>query len=102
MCLIVLFLLLQPDLGQTLLIGFSWAIAIFVSGINLFLFISISVTGVILLLLVTFYLPKFEYIKNRLISFFDTQTGTHNFQSDKAIESIKSGGFFGKGIGEGI
>ncbi len=100
-CLIVLFLLLQPDLGQTLLIGFSWAITIFVSGINLFLFISISVTGVILLLFATFYLPKFEYIKKRLISFFDTQTGTHNFQSDKAIESIKSGGFFGKGIGEG-
>ena len=28
--------------------------------------------------------------------------GTHNFQSDKAIESITSGGFFGKGIGEGL
>tara|TARA_Y100000768_G_C23469954_1_gene447682 strand:- start:117 stop:551 length:435 start_codon:yes stop_codon:yes gene_type:complete len=27
--------------------------------------------------------------------------GTHNFQSDKALEAIKSGGFFGKGIGEG-
>ena len=25
----------------------------------------------------------------------------HNFQSDKAIEAISSGGFFGKGIGEG-
>ena len=46
-------------------------------------------------------MPKFNYIKNRLISFFDTETGTHNFQSDKAIDSIISGGFFGKGIGEG-
>jgi len=100
-CLIVLFLLLQPDLGQTLLIAFSWAITIFVSGINLFFFISISVIGIILLLFIAFYFPKFEYIKNRLISFFDNQTGTHNFQSDKAIESITSGGFFGKGIGEG-
>ncbi len=27
--------------------------------------------------------------------------GTHNFQSDKALEAIISGGFFGKGIGEG-
>ena len=34
-------------------------------------------------------------------SFFDRETGTHNFQSDKAIESITSGAFFGKGIGEG-
>jgi len=36
-----------------------------------------------------------------LLSFFDAETGTHNFQSDKALESITSGGFFGKGIGEG-
>ena len=48
-----------------------------------------------------FFIPKFEYIKNRLLSFFDSQGGPHNFQSDKAIESIVSGGFFGKGIGEG-
>ena len=48
-----------------------------------------------------FFIPKFEYIKNRILSFFDTEGGTHNFQSDKAIESIVSGGFFGKGIGEG-
>ena len=47
------------------------------------------------------FIPKFIYIKNRIISFFDTDTGTHNFQSDKAIESIVSGGFFGKGMGEG-
>ena len=48
-----------------------------------------------------FFVPKFEYIKNRILSFFDLENGSHNFQSDKAIESISSGGFFGKGIGEG-
>ena len=48
-----------------------------------------------------FFVQKFEYIKNRLISFFDSESGTYNFQSDKALESITSGGFFGKGIGEG-
>ena len=48
-----------------------------------------------------FFVEKFEYIKNRLTSFFDSEKGTHNFQSDKAIDSITSGGFFGKGIGEG-
>ena len=49
----------------------------------------------------TIYIPKLYYIKSRLLSFFDSEDGTHNFQSDKAIESISSGGFFGKGIGEG-
>ena len=99
--LIVLLLVLQPDLGQTLLIGFSWLILIFISGINLFLLISMSIVGIISLLYIVFYVPKFEYIKNRLLSFFDTETGTHNFQSNKALDSITSGGFFGKGIGEG-
>ena len=94
-------LIIQPDLGQTLLIGFSWIILIFISGINLIFLFSISMTGLISLLYAAFYFPKFEYIKNRLLSFLDNESGTHNFQSDKAIDSITSGGFFGKGIGEG-
>ncbi len=100
--LIISFLLvMQPDLGQTLLIFFSWLILIFTSGINvIFLMLLFSILTIIFLYLV-FFVSKFEYIKNRLISFFDNETGTHNFQSDKAIESITSGGFFGKGIGEG-
>ena len=53
------------------------------------------------ILYLIFFVEKFEYIKNRLTSFFDSEKGTHNFQSDKAIDSITSGGFFGKGIGEG-
>ena len=99
--LIISLLIVQPDLGQTLLIGFSWAILILISGINLLFLFLILLAGIILLLYVAFYIPKFEYIKNRLMSFFNSETGTHNFQSDKAIESITSGGFFGKGIGEG-
>ena len=99
--LIVTLLIIQPDLGQTLLIGFSWAILILISGINLpFLVLTLG-TGIVSILYAAFHIPKFEYIKNRLISFFDSESGTHNFQSDKAIESITSGGFFGKGIGEG-
>tara|TARA_Y100000389_G_scaffold59275_1_gene55320 strand:- start:104 stop:1225 length:1122 start_codon:yes stop_codon:yes gene_type:complete len=99
--LIISLLVIQPDLGQTLLIGFTWTILILVSGINLLFLISIIIVGLLLLLYVTFYVQRFEYIKNRLLSFFDRESGTHNFQSDKAIESITSGGFFGKGIGEG-
>ena len=47
------------------------------------------------------FVPKFAYIKNRILSFFNSETGTHNAQSEKAIDSISSGGYFGKGIGEG-
>ncbi len=99
--LISFLLIIQPDLGQTLLIAFSWLTLIFVSGINLILLSSITISVLTSLLYATFNISKFEYIKNRLLSFFNSETGTHNFQSDKAIDSIISGGFFGKGIGEG-
>ncbi|MDB4033955.1 FtsW/RodA/SpoVE family cell cycle protein [Candidatus Pelagibacter sp.] len=96
-----LLLIMQPDIGQTLLVFLSWAILVFVSGINL-LFILIFISfAIITLLYVVFFIPKFIYIKSRILSFFNPDTGTHNFQSDKAIEAISSGGFFGKGIGEG-
>ncbi|MDB4140742.1 FtsW/RodA/SpoVE family cell cycle protein [Candidatus Pelagibacter sp.] len=96
-----LLLIMQPDIGQTLLVFLSWAIIVFVSGINL-LFILIFISFAILTLLyVVFFIPKFIYIKGRILSFFNPDAGTHNFQSDKAIEAISSGGFFGKGIGEG-
>ena len=96
-----LLLIMQPDIGQTLLVFLSWAILVFVSGINL-LFILIFISFAILTLLyVVFFIPKFIYIKSRILSFFNPDGGTHNFQSDKAIEAISSGGFFGKGIGEG-
>ena len=98
---ISLLLIMQPDIGQTLLVVFSWAILIFTSGINIFFLFGFSIFAFSLLAYLIIYVPKFDYIQGRISSFFNRDTGTHNFQSDKAIESITSGGFFGKGIGEG-
>ena len=98
---ISLLLVMQPDIGQTLLIVFSWAVLIFTSGINIFILFGLSIFAFISLAYLIMYVPKFDYIQSRIFSFFNRDTGTHNFQSDKAIESITSGGYFGKGIGEG-
>jgi cell division protein FtsW len=98
---IALFLIMQPDIGQTFLIIFSWAVLIFTSGVNIFLLFGLSTIAIISLAYLIMYVPKFDYIQGRIFSFFNRDTGTHNFQSDKAIDSITSGGFFGKGIGEG-
>jgi cell division protein FtsW len=98
---IALLLAAQPDIGQTLLVFFSWSVLIFISGINvIFLMISSLILFIALYFLINF-VPKFVYIKSRLLSFFNTETGTHNAQSEKAMDSITSGGYFGKGIGEG-
>ena len=98
---IALLLSAQPDIGQTLLVFFSWLLLIFISGINIILLIISCLILFITLYFSINYIPKFLYIKNRILSFFNTETGTHNAQSEKAIDSITSGGYFGKGIGEG-
>ena len=97
---IVLFLISQPDLGQTILIVLTWFSLIFVSGINLLFFFTFFALTFSILIYLVIYVPKFEYIKNRLVSFIDPDTG-NNYQSERASEAISNGGFFGQGIGEG-
>jgi cell division protein FtsW len=98
---IIFLLITQPDIGQTLLILVCWSIIIFISGVSLLVFFTFFGILFFSLMYMIMFISKFEYIKNRIISFFNPAEGTHNFQSDKAIDSIVSGGFFGKGIGEG-
>jgi len=98
---IALLLSLQPDIGQTILVFFSWSVLIFTSGVSIFLLFFLFSSIILIFFYLIFFVSKFTYIKNRLISFIDSETGTYNFQSDRALESITSGGFFGKGIGEG-
>ena len=69
---IAILLAAQPDIGQTLLIFFIWSLLIFISGINIvFLAVSSSVLFIILFFSIMLF-PKFEYIKNRISSFFNT------------------------------
>ena len=98
---ITFLLIIQPDVGQTLLTFLAWLSLIFVSGINLIIFFIFFVFLFFLLLVIIYFFPnKFGYIFARLQSFFDPASG-NNYQSEKASEAIISGGFFGKGIGEG-
>jgi cell division protein FtsW len=96
-----LLLMMQPDIGQTLLIFLSWAVLVFISGISLPVILIFFSFSLLSLIYMVFFISKFVYIKNRILSFFNPSDGTHNFQSDKAIDAISSGGYFGKGIGEG-
>ncbi len=97
---VAVLLITQPDLGQTLLILSTWLSLIFVSGVNLvffFLFFIFIGSGIFYII---FFIPKFFYIKSRILSFFDPSSG-NNYQSEKASEAIVNGGFFGQGMGEG-
>ena len=98
---VILLLIIQPDIGQSLLIFLTWLSLIFVSGINLIIFFIFFILVLMSLIALIFLFPnKFGYILFRLESFFDPSSG-NNYQSEKASEAIINGGFFGKGIGEG-
>ena len=100
--LIVTLLIDQPDLGQSILLIGTWVSTIFIAGVSLlylFIFSFIFFASISSLL---FFLPeKFEYIINRLITFFDPGQGD-KFQSSSALDAIKLGGLTGQGMGEGI
>jgi cell division protein FtsW len=99
---VIILLIDQPDLGQSILIICSWISTVFISGVSLIymlIFFSIFLFSISSLL---FFLPeKFGYIINRLITFFDPSQGD-KFQSTSALEAIKLGGLTGQGMGEGI
>ena len=90
----------QPDLGQSILLIFSWTATVFISGISLFYIIGffsiflISISSLLLLMP-----EKFGYIINRLVSFIDPSKGD-KFQSTSALDAIKLGGLKGQGMGE--
>jgi len=100
--LITIFLVNQPDLGQTFLLTLTWIAMIFVSGFNMIL---LSVLGLLFIstiaLLIFFFPEKFGYVFLRIKTFLDPRAGD-NFQSQKALEAIKQGGLTGQGMGEGI
>jgi len=99
---IVVLLINQPDLGQTLLLTAVWITMIFVSGFNMIL---LSILGLLFISifasLILFFPEKFGYIFLRIKTFIDPKTGD-NFQSQKALDAIKQGGLTGQGMGEGI
>ncbi len=98
---VILLLVNQPDMGQSLLIFLTWLSLVFISGVNLIVFFIFFIIAILLLVGIIFFFPnKFGYIFIRLKSFFDPNSG-NTYQSDKASEAIINGGFFGRGIGEG-
>ena len=100
-CIIIL-LVNQPDLGQSILIIGSWIAVVFLSGVSLIYVIIFIAIFLLLFSSLLYFLPeRFGYIINRLISFFDPSQGD-KFQSSSALDAIKLGGLTGQGMGEGI
>ena len=99
---VIILLIDQPDLGQSILLIGSWIATVFISGVSLYYIIIFFSVFLLSFSSLLFFLPeKFGYIINRLISFFDPSQGD-KFQSSSALDAIKLGGLTGQGMGEGI
>jgi cell division protein FtsW len=87
-------LILQPDFGQTILLGAALAAMLFLAGAPLQLFLAGGVVSGAGLVAAYHVVPHF---KARIGAFIHG-----NYQVDQALEAIQSGGILGRGPGEGV
>jgi cell division protein FtsW len=94
---VVALLLIQPDVGQTLLVSVMWAAQFFVAGLPLvwvFFLIVLAICGAI----GAYFM--FDHVQRRVDSFMNPE-GADTYQIEKAMQAFRDGGLFGRGPGEG-
>ncbi len=94
-------LILQPDFGQTMLISCVWASLFFMAGLHWFWVCGIGGVGAAGVYSAYQMLP---HVRERIDRFLEPGNGpgtSDTFQVDIATESFLSGGWLGKGPGEG-
>ncbi len=90
-------LVLQPDFGQTVLVSLVWCGLFFVAGLHWFWVLGLGGAGAFGILIAYQLVP---HVRARIERFMDKGSGD-TFQIDTALESFSSGGWLGKGPGEG-
>lgn len=96
---VCLLIILQPDLGTALIIMAMGMSQIFISGINLFYFLSFAIFGGISSLLLIF---TSDYRKNRLLTFLQHIKDPlgRDYHLRQILLALGSGGLFGVGLGQ--
>ncbi|MCO5163162.1 MAG: putative lipid II flippase FtsW [Mesorhizobium sp.] len=94
--LVVTLLVAQPDLGQTMLVVGTWGVMFFMAGMA---WLWIIVLGALGLGGAFAAYTAFPHVAERIDKFLTGEGDT--FQTDMAREAMISGGWFGRGPGEG-
>ena len=94
---VALFLAMQPDFGQTMLVLFGWGVIYFVAGAPMLLIF--GVVGAVALAGLTSYNFS-EHFARRIDAFLNPEIDPRS-QIGYAVNAIQEGGFFGVGLGEG-
>ena len=90
-------LVLQPDFGQTMLIMLIWGTLFFLAGMRMVWVVGLGGAALVGLAAAYATLP---HVARRIQRFIDPASGD-TFNVDQALESFLSGGWFGRGPGEG-
>jgi cell division protein FtsW len=90
-------LVLQPDLGQTMLIALVWSALFFMAGMRWIWVGGLAGTAVVGLAGAYLTIP---HVAKRIKRFIDPASGD-TFNIDVAVESFVRGGWLGRGPGEG-
>jgi len=103
---LALWIFLQPNLSNVIVIMVIWGVLIWVSGMRLRHLAIFSVIGIVLLLLGIFapFSPLEDYQRQRVFTFlFPNPEARHGatYNVQQALIAIGSGGLFGKGYGHG-
>ena len=92
---LTLLVLLQPDLGMTILIASTFFCQLFIAGLPMMLVLYGLALILSLFILSYFFL---DHVKSRVDSFLGN---ADTYQIDLSLRAFKSGGIFGKGPGQG-
>jgi cell division protein FtsW len=95
--LVACLLLLQPDVGMTLVISAVWFVEFFLAGLPLLWVVMATVSGLAGLVGAYF---AFSHVQARVDSFLDPAAG-NSYQVMTALQAFHNGGLFGRGPGEG-
>ncbi|MBI2626182.1 MAG: rod shape-determining protein RodA [Candidatus Nealsonbacteria bacterium] len=93
---------IQPNMGSALILVFLWLVILIISGIKLKLFLSLCLSGLLMLALSWSFLLQ-DYQKERIVGFVLPSSDPLgiNWNQTQAKIAIGSGGILGQGLGNG-
>ncbi len=91
-------LLIQPDVGQSVLLSLAFLVTFFVSGLSKRWIGLFALAGAVLATALYNLLP---YVRSRVDTLINPGA-TDTYQIERAVEAIGRGGLFGAGPGEGL
>jgi cell division protein FtsW len=94
----VLMLFLQPNISVLLMVTIVWLGQYFLAGLSLIHLGMMAMAGIVFIIFAYF---TFSHVAARFDKFLSPEIH-EAYQVNKSLEALANGGFFGKGLGEGV